>query len=507
MLHSNRTIIPGPPGTGKTYRLINHHLANELQITKPDKIVYISFSNAAANEARKRIETLYPNQQVLVSTLHSLGTRELQMNTSEQLLQGTNWNGFKNFSQICKDLEFETIVNQSGIPEYKNNYMKIIDYAKSKKIANLEDAALELDIIDYVDMGLCNQIKQDLDDYKKQFNMFEFSDMISEFIKKDKCPSLDVVFLDEAQDLSPLQWDMFFYIESRCKRSYIAGDDDQTIYSFQGADPTIFINLEGTLDAQEQSRRVPRSVHRVAMKILANVEHRREKVWLPRDAEGEVIEDMSLENIDFSTGEWMILTRTNNQMKPIVEYILSLGHRFECKYNPLLPNDLMQAIDIWDRLNKGASVSGEEAQLVYTYLTFKDEQIKYKFSGGKSLDNVDSVDLDELMLNHGLLVTGGWELFNINEEQRLYIKDLIDKGENLTKRARIKISTIHGVKGEERDNVILFTDLEKIIYDAALRDKDTEHRLFFVGVTRAKEKLYIMSNDYDYQYNIGEEII
>jgi DNA helicase II / ATP-dependent DNA helicase PcrA len=77
--------------------------------------------------------------------------------------------------------------------------------------------------------------------------MYEFSDMISEFVKKDKCPSLDVVFLDEAQDLSPLQWDMFFYIESRCKRSYIAGDDDQTIYSFQGADPTIFINLEGTL--------------------------------------------------------------------------------------------------------------------------------------------------------------------------------------------------------------------------------------------------------------------
>jgi superfamily I DNA/RNA helicase len=63
------------------------------------------------------------------------------------------------------------------------------------------------------------------------------------------------------------------------------------------------------------------------------------------------------------------------------------------------------------------------------------------------------------------------------------------------------------VKGEQCDNVILFTDLEKIIYDAALRDKDTEHRLFFVGVTRTKETLYIMNNDYDYQYNIGEEIV
>jgi superfamily I DNA/RNA helicase len=242
MLHSNRTIIPGPPGTGKTYRLINHHLENELKTVAPDKILYVSFSNAASNEARKRINDLYPNKEIIISTLHSLGTRELGINTTTQLLQGSNWKAFKNYSQICQDLEFETVVGESGIPEYRNNYMKVIDYARSRKITQLEDAALELDIIDSIDMGLCNQIKQDLDDFKRDFMMFEFSDMISEFVKKDKCPSLDVVFLDEAQDLSPLQWDMFFYIESRCKRSYIAGDDDQTIYAFQGADPTIFIN-------------------------------------------------------------------------------------------------------------------------------------------------------------------------------------------------------------------------------------------------------------------------
>ena len=75
--------------------------------------------------------------------------------------------------------------------------------------------------------------------------MFEFSDMISKFVEGDKCPPLHCVFLDEAQDLSPLQWDMFFYIESKCARSYIAGDDDQTIYTFQGADPKIFIDLKG----------------------------------------------------------------------------------------------------------------------------------------------------------------------------------------------------------------------------------------------------------------------
>ena len=53
---------------------------------------------------------------------------------------------------------------------------------------------------------------------------------------------------------------MFFYIESKCARSY-NGDDDQTIYSFQGASPDIFIDLKGELDPQVQSRRVPRSVY------------------------------------------------------------------------------------------------------------------------------------------------------------------------------------------------------------------------------------------------------
>jgi hypothetical protein len=185
----------------------------------------------------------------------------------------------------------------------------------------------------------------------------------------------------------------------------------------------------------------------------------------------------------------MILTRTNNQMKPIVDHMLSLGHRFDCKYNPLLPLELVEAISIWDRLNKGAIVSGEEAQKVYAYLTFKADQIKFRFSGGKSLDGVDSVDLDELMLNHGLQVTGGWELLNMSEEQKLYIQDLLDGGENLDKPSRIKISTIHGVKGEQCDNVILFTDLEKIIYDAALRDKRYRTPIVFCRCNQNKRNI------------------
>jgi len=500
-----RTIIPGPPGTGKTHTLIHKHLKHELINLKTDskKIAYISFSTAAAKEARKRIEDAYPQFEFeYISTMHAMGKRSLNIDTNTQLLQGKNWNAFKNYSKICDDLYFENKTYENGYREYTNPYMKAIQYSTAKQI-DLMEAVYELELDTEIDDGLLFQIKQDLEDYKRDYNMFEFSDMLTKFVEKDVCPSLDAVFLDEAQDLNPLQWKMFFYIESLCKRSYIAGDDDQAIYAFQGASPSEFINLKGTIDAQTKSVRVPKAVHQLAVSVLMNIDERLPKQWNPRDAEGEVIDHLDITEIDFSTGNWMILTRTNRQMEPIVDYLHSLGYRFDCKINDLLPSDLLEAINVWNRLNDGARVSGDEAAVLYEHLT--KAEIKHGFKG-QTFDNIDSVDLDELRMNHGLDVSGDWTILKMDEVQKQYIQELVASGEDLTKPARIKISTIHSVKGEECENVILFTDLEKIIYDSALVNKDTEHRLFFVGITRAKNKLYIMNQGSEYQYYIGEDI-
>ena len=509
-----RIIIPGPPGTGKTYHLTNHYLRKELEEykTNPIRIAYITFSNAAADEAKKRIFNLFPNYDMkkhfpYVSTMHSMGTRQLNIDTNTKLLNGKNkWQAFKNFSQICKDLNFDSQINELGHMVHKNRHMQVIEYAKNKKI-NLIDASRDLGLHHSLNLYKTEQIYKDLISYKKHTGMVEFSDMINEFVKKDKCPPLDVVFLDEAQDLSPLQWDMFFYIESKCKRSYIAGDDDQTIYSFQGADADIFINLEGTLDARTQSRRVPKVVLKKALSILPHITKRREKVWLPRDAEGKVFENYSLENIDFTKGNWMILSITNEMMRPVVEHLNFLNIRFDCKYNDLLPKQLLEAYRVWVRLNQGATVGGEEAMSIYEYLSYDMGHTKRGFSSGDSLQNIDTVDLDELMLNHGLLISGSWEQLKIKEQSKLYIKKLLELGEDLFKEARIKVSTIHGVKGEQCDNVVLFTDLTKKIYDEAQKNADPLHRTFFVGITRTKENLYIMQPTEEYYYTIGDPIL
>ena len=479
-----------------------HYLDEELKKTDPEKIAYIAFSNAAVDVARDRIK----NDKVYISTMHSMGTQECGINTKTQLLKGDKWKSFKNFSRFCSNLSFESRINVNGYIEHVNPHMKIIEYARNKQIP-LERAAVELDMYYTVDIWLTEQIKADLDTYKEHTGMIEYADMISKFVEGDKCPPLHSVFLDEAQDLSPLQWKMFFYIESKCARSYIAGDDDQTIYTFQGADPNVFINLKGEMDPQIQSRRVPRAIHRLASSIFPQMRKRLTKKWLPREEEGEVHTNVYFDEIDFSKGEWLILTRTNKMLERLREHLYRMNYRFESRAQEHLPNKMLNAYRVWKRLNDGAYVNKEDVKDLWDFLTVKDGHLERGFAGGKTLRDITSVNLEGLKAEHGLRASGSWETLKFPEESKLYIKKLLESGDDLMKPARIKLSTIHAVKGEERDNVVLFTDIERIIYESAKKDADPEHRTFFVGITRAKEKLFITSQGYEYQYNIGAPII
>ncbi len=469
-----RTIIPGPPGTGKTWTLVNTYLAKEINDlhTNPKKIVYVTFSNAAADEAYERIK----HPLLYISTLHHLGTRECNIDTNTQLLKDRKWKQFTSQSQICKGMRFETRKDSYGNTIHQNPHMRIITYARSKKI-DLMEAALQLDLHHSVDLWLTEQIDEDLQSYKQQTGMKEFSDMISDFVEEDKRLALDAVFLDEAQDLSPLQWDMFFHIEKQCKRSYIAGDDDQTIYGFQGADPSIFINLKGTFDPQIKSHRVPKKIHAKALEILKHIDERLDKPWEARDEEGTYKENCLLTDFDFKKDEWMILAQTNAQLKEPAQFLNDLNLRFKGGQDELLPSSLLDAYRIWTRLNSGASVSGEEARHVIKDFLRK-HQVKHGFGEGKLLDTINTITLEELQKDHGLLVAGSWEHLHMSDEQKNYIKLLLKNGDDLITDSKIELSTIHGAKGRECKNVI-----------------------------RARQNLYIMESTQTNFYNIGYPII
>jgi superfamily I DNA/RNA helicase len=65
------------------------------------------------------------------------------------------------------------------------------------------------------------------------------------------------------------------------------------------------------------------------------------------------------------------------------------------------------------------------------------------------------------------------------------------------------MSTIHGAKGGECDNVLLFTDISKIAKEQHDRNPDELHRLFYVGITRARENLHVLEpKHYERGYQI-----
>ena len=145
----------------------------------------------------------------------------------------------------------------------------------------------------------------ELESYKKQYGLIDFNDMITQFIKSDTCPKLDTVFIDEAQDLSRMQWNMAAVLMSNSNDSFIAGDDDQAIFRWAGADVDSFITQKGKFLNLTQSYRVPRVVHDVAMGIVGRISNRLRKEWEPKTHLGMLSYYHEFQDVDMTKGEWL----------------------------------------------------------------------------------------------------------------------------------------------------------------------------------------------------------
>jgi superfamily I DNA/RNA helicase len=136
-----------------------------------------------------------------------------------------------------------------------------------------------------------------------------------------------------------------------------------------------------------------------------------------------------------------------------------------------------------------------------------DDRVKRGFKKLPTLDDDDLVNLEELTVNHGLLATIDmvWHeaMDKIPSRERAYITALLRRGEKFNAVPRINLSTIHGSKGGEADNVMLYTDLSPAASKAAETAPDDLHRVFYVGVTRTKQNLYLVHpEDMNRSYNI-----
>jgi len=115
----------------------------------------------------------------------------------------------------------------------------------------------------------------------------------------------------------------------------------------------------------------------------------------------------------------------------------------------------------------------------------------------KLLDRAEEQDLftlETLRKHFGLRVLDvPWDLAldRVQDEDRAYAAALLNRGVDIFKKPKIRLSTIHGAKGGEADNVLLFLDLSGKAITEMERNPDDAYRVLYVGVTRAKENLIL----------------
>ena len=167
---------------------------------------------------------------------------------------------------------------------------------------------------------------------------------------------------------------------------------------------------------------------------------------------------------------------------------LSLHHGLVVK----TPLSWLSAVIAWETLRKGLPVYTAYIQNIYKYLG--PDVVKRGFRKLPGIEPDTLYTLKDLEEKFGLQSSSIWHeaLTKIAEDKRDYIIAALRRGKKLRGAVPIKLSTIHGAKGGEADHVMLLTDLSAKFVKEYSTNADSVHRLFYVGVTRAKKSLHII---------------
>ncbi|ELZ87541.1 DNA helicase II / ATP-dependent DNA helicase PcrA [Haloferax elongans ATCC BAA-1513] len=568
------TRLFGGPGSGKTTALLDkvEAILEQDDVTIRD-ILVVSYTRAAAAEVRERLaERLDINPRSLkgnVSTMHAKAYELLGLSRNDVV-------GEKDKQEFCEEygIEYEDEYGGAGRRTARSTTIgnKVIATSQwlqrtRRDVADWYDVPFQWNVEEvrlppevdpnaqegnkYTPTWPSDDDRVDIPEairawraYKGENGLVGFADMLERVKQRALVPNVDYLVIDEFQDITTLQYDAYLEWKPHMKGVLIAGDDDQVVYAWQGADPNLLLDAERDNDeVLPNSYRLPSNVLNVVNREIRHIDKRQEKDLKPRKEGGsvEAVQNPSMlelaRNIRYTVeqrdGTIMLLFRARYQMFQFIDEFLPSGIPFSTLTDQRMWTDrLTQYVRAVEAMADDEPVDGLQARRLADML---------QDSAFGTNDRDDLFDLiDERQEEEG--VEDITELEFTPKEIKNFApfapdtsaaSDMVRKVTSFQRKSidayfageyqgmdpsRVRVGTIHSAKGREADHVFMATDLtEKVVEQmaASVSDEeleargideftsstspvplitDNERRVFYVGMSRAREHLVLLEN-------------
>jgi len=554
-------VLVGPPGTGKTRSVLTSWLEPAVSAgLRAEDVLGCSYTTAAANEMRSRLaDSTGMNNRALrraCKTIHSEALRlareagrciavygdedgssgrntdkldeklfvqvtlsdaameqpsdDLGIEIMEAIEADPDIDGWERLSRPEKELDAEA---RRLWDIARNRHPEALDEPTSlvlRRVMHLSDTRFGL-------FSLTSAVER-YEANKQELSQIDFTDMLLEALKIE-APRRELLVIDEAQDLSPLQIAVARHWANSAAKVVWVGDPDQGIYGFAGADGTYLTSLirSGVPSRRlSKSWRVPAEAHRLARTLIRRNVDRVDAPYEAADTEGEVVHydwaERAICSVIQDGCPTMVLARSGRQLGVYARVLADEGEPFinERGASPLQAPKKIRVVRSIISIRRGLRIDATMAKSLVDKLPgrpkglwFKDTK-KTARAAVKELNDdttVSPIDLEVLGVRvQPILDAASLEhalgLLGMASDCESLLRIIERHGAAaLAQDPRIRLTTIHAAKGREEEVVLVDLAAPRptlMDVDRGREQLETERRVLYVALTRVKRKLILV---------------
>ncbi len=510
-------------GSGKT-RVLTHRIALRVSTDEidPRRVLAVTFTRKAASELRSRLDNLLPHSSVTAGTFHSIAYAQLRQ----------RWNERGITPPTLLDRKVGFVARLMGSRSSRSSTAPLdavseIEWAKARMISanDYPVAARRQDRRSSLEPDVIAEIFERYEHEKLERRMVDFDDLLrlaTRDLRADEAYAAARrwryrhVFVDEFQDVNPLQFELLRAWAGDDPDICVVGDPNQAIYSWNGADARYLVELDSMFDEVEtvelrDNYRSSPQILGVANAVLSQTRARAFDLvphmgdgplptitaYASEAAEARAVAQ-ALRDAHAPGARWAdqaVLVRTNAQATAFEEALTGVGIPYRSRGGAGLLSQ-PEVRDVISRLRKGGgslrTVLRDVQTMLDTTETDRDPQTADTEGTGERLT-------EERAANLGELVRLGREFLDLDPEGSsgafvAWVTQMLGAETNSSSRDAVDLATFHAAKGLEWPIVHIcgleegFAPISHAKTDDALAE---EHRLLYVALTRAQRHLHV----------------